>query len=246
MTSSTSTHPSPRLPDTIHGSSSTSRPATNFGSRLRQVIGDEAIYSFSRRSNVSDTALRSYLKGSVPGIDKVQLIAEAAGVNVEWLITGKGPIHPDDLDAHDDDPGSASDYVYIPLVDLEVSAGPGRVAEAESIVDVVAFEAQWLRSQLNTNPAKLSLVTVKGDSMSPTLLDGDLIFVDHTEMELRDGIYVFQIDGDLLVKRLQRLPGAQLSVISDNPHFPPFTIDLRDPGHEFNLIGRYRGRLSFA
>jgi phage repressor protein C with HTH and peptisase S24 domain len=63
---------------------------------------------------------------------------------------------------------------------------------------------------------------------------------------LRDGIAVFQMDGDLLVKRLQKLPGSLINVISDNPRFAPFTLDFNDSSLDFKLIGRYRGRLSFA
>lgn len=52
---------------------------SSFADRLRQVIGDEAIYAFGRRAGISDTALRSYLKGSVPGIDKAVKIAQVGG-----------------------------------------------------------------------------------------------------------------------------------------------------------------------
>ncbi len=215
---------------------------STFAERLKQVLGREAIYAFSRRSGVSDTALRSYLKGSVPGLDKVLLIAKAADVSVHWLATGEGEMtdSQDQTDHNADD-----DFVYIPCLDLEVSAGPGVLVQEETVQEVVAFDSQWLRAKLNSNVSRLSLVTVKGDSMSPTLEDGDMIFVDHSSTDFRDGIYVFQMEGDLLVKRLQKLPGSLLSVISDNPKFSPFTLDLNDVSMDFNIIGRYRGRLAF-
>ncbi len=213
---------------------------STFADRLRQVLGHEAIYAFSRRSGVSDTALRSYMKGSVPGLDKVLLIAQAAKVSVYWLATGDGDPDPDQPQRTTD-----SEFVYIPCLDVEVSAGPGVVAHDETMQGVVAFDAQWLRAQTNCNPSKLSLVTVKGDSMSPTLEDGDMIFVDHSSTDYRDGIHVFQMEGDLLVKRLQKLPGSSISVISDNPRFPAFTVDLTDSSCVFKLIGQYKGRLSF-
>ncbi|MFQ3613897.1 MAG: helix-turn-helix domain-containing protein, partial [Cyanobacteriota bacterium] len=64
--------------------------SSTFAARLRQVIGNEAIYAFGRRAGISDTALRSYLKGSVPSIDKALQIAQVGQVNLSWLITGEG------------------------------------------------------------------------------------------------------------------------------------------------------------
>ncbi|MEM8715608.1 MAG: S24 family peptidase, partial [Cyanobacteria bacterium P01_G01_bin.4] len=117
-------------------------------------------------------------------------------------------------------------------------------AREEDVREVVAFDRQWLRSKLGTNPSQLTLVTVSGDSMAPTLMDGDTIFVDRQVNELRDGIYVFQMNGDLLVKRLQKLPGSLISVISDNPKFQTFTVDMNDCDNQIAIVGRYRGRIS--
>ncbi|WP_038027151.1 helix-turn-helix transcriptional regulator [Synechococcus sp. PCC 7336] len=213
-----------------------------FAVRLRQAIGDEAVYAFGKRAGLSDTSLRSYLKGTaVPGIDKAIAIAETAAVSLQWLIAGEGPMQLQGDGAIAD----SEDYVCIPLVDAEASAGAGILVREEDITEAIAFERQWLRSKLGASPAGLSLITVNGDSMAPTLVDGDTIFVDRQVSELRDGIYVFQMDGDLLVKRLQKLPGSLVSVISDNPKFPPFTIDMNSSDKGLTIIGRYRGRISF-
>ncbi|NJK62365.1 MAG: helix-turn-helix transcriptional regulator [Synechococcaceae cyanobacterium SM2_3_1] len=213
---------------------------TTFAARLRQAIGDEAIYAFARRARISDTALRSYLKGSVPGIDKVVLIAETANVHLHWLITGEGS-----PDTDTSGPSDQAEMIYIPFVDVAASAGTGVLVHDEMIREVIGFDAQWLRTKIKGSPADLSLITVQGDSMAPTLQPGDMIFVDHKITDLRDGIYVFQMDGNLLVKRLQKLPGSQVSVISDNPRFPPFTLDLNDTSLGLQIVGRFQGRLSF-
>lgn len=216
--------------------------AQEFAARLRQAIGEASIHAFSRRAGISNTALRSYLTGSIPGMDKVVKIAAAAEVNVLWLMTGEGAPHPHPASASPD-PDLPS---YIPFVDVAVSAGPGMLARDAEVEDAIAFHPQWLRGKINCNPSDLSLVTVRGDSMYPTLQDGDLLLVDRQVAEPRDGIYVFQMEGELLVKRLQRLPGGLFSVISDNPKFSPFSVNPSDPGLDFAIIGRYRGRLSFA
>ena len=221
----------------------------SFANRFQRAIGAEAVYAFGRRAGVSDTSLRSYLKGSsVPSIDKAVMLAEAASVRLQWLVTGTGPMQDVEAIAGAGTVAggtfAADEFVAIPLVDAEVSAGPGVLAREEDVREVVAFDRQWLRSKLGSNPNDLSLVTVKGDSMAPTLMDGDTIFVDRQVSELRDGIYVFQMDGDLLVKRLQKLPGSLVSVISDNPMFPAFQVDMNAGDRQLHVIGRYRGRIA--
>src|SRR3546814_16226882 len=65
-----------------------------------------------------------------------------------------------------------------------------------------------------------------GDSMFPTLSDGDEILVDASDAagRLRDGIYVLRVDGAIMVKRLAVNPaGHDFTVTSDNPAYPPRT-----------------------
>lgn len=60
--------------------------------RMKEVIGDESVSSFSRRCGVSEAVLRSYLNdGRTPSIDKAAAIAQAGGVTVDWLATGRPP-----------------------------------------------------------------------------------------------------------------------------------------------------------
>ncbi len=78
------------------------------------------------------------------------------------------------------------------------------------------------------------MIRVIGDSMLPTLTDGDEILVDRRDAHerLRDGIYVLRADGALLVKRLVR-EGEGFAVRSDNP-----TADPVDLAGGVDVIGR--------
>lgn len=60
---------------------------------------------------------------------------------------------------------------------------------------------------------------------------------DHGKM-IQDGIYVIRLKGTLLVKRLQRLPGNILKIISDNHSYEPYSIDLTKEHRDFAIIGR--------
>jgi phage repressor protein C with HTH and peptisase S24 domain len=84
------------------------------------------------------------------------------------------------------------------------------------------FDRRWLRT-LSGTPDKLSIISVRGDSMQPTLAEGDDILVDTGDAadRLRDGIYVLRVEDALLVKRLARNPATgRISIRSDNPAYP--------------------------
>ena len=98
----------------------------------------------------------------------------------------------------------------------------------------MAFDARWLR-HLGVRPQRVSIIRVDGESMAPTLSDGDDIMVVHDDDadRLRDGVYVLRLDGVLMVKRVALGPRrGRFSVLSDNPHYPdwadidPVLVDI--------------------
>lgn len=61
-----------------------------FVERLRFAKKNESVNSFAKRAGISESVLRSYFEGSMPGIDKALLISKASGVSLLWLVTGEG------------------------------------------------------------------------------------------------------------------------------------------------------------
>lgn len=127
--------------------------------------------------------------------------------------------------------------VCIPRLSVEASAGPGALASGEDHIAQFGFDPRWLK-RLTHSPTRLSAITVRGDSMQPTLIDGDDILVDQGDAaeRLRDGIYVLRVDDALLVKRLARNPAnGRISIRSDNPAYPSW--EDCDPAN-MAVIGR--------
>ena len=125
------------------------------------------------------------------------------------------------------------DWLDIPRLAAEASAGAGAFAAADDAVGALRFSARWLRGQ-GFDPAMLSAILVAGDSMEPLLRDGDEILVDRTPRPLRDGIHVVRAGETLLVKRVQAgLPG-RLVLESENPAYRPIELDPR----EAQIVGR--------
>ena len=118
---------------------------------------------------------------------------------------------------------SPGEMVRVPRLDVGASAGHGAINETEVPVAHIAFDPQWLRQLCKGGTNNLSFIRVQGDSMSPTLADGDDILVDGADgaERLRDGIYVLRREDTLMVKRLAINPfAARATISSDNPAYP--------------------------
>ncbi|ABD26807.1 putative phage repressor [Novosphingobium aromaticivorans DSM 12444] len=126
-----------------------------------------------------------------------------------------------------------AEWADIPRLPLGASAGPGALPAEEIPSGRLRFSHRWLKGQ-GLEPAMLSVIEVEGDSMEPTLRDGDEILVDRTARPMRAGIHVIRLDDMLLVKRLEPGPGGILRVISDNGAYPR----IERPAHEVEIVGR--------
>lgn len=121
-------------------------------------------------------------------------------------------------------------YVTIPKFAVTASMGAG-MTPPQGQIDVIrdmTVHLDWLaRRGVNYSKVEnLAIITGDGDSMEGTFSDGASLLVDMGITEIRtDAIYVFTLDGDLFIKRLQRITGNSLSMISDNPRYKPVELN---------------------
>ncbi|MBI6798754.1 helix-turn-helix domain-containing protein [Pseudomonas syringae] len=124
-------------------------------------------------------------------------------------------------------------FITIPHLDVAASMGSGNVppdSQIEVIKDITVH-LDWLKTQglAFSRIENLAIITGDGDSMDGTFRDGDSLLVDRGITEIRtDAVYVFTLDGDLYIKRLQRMTGGALRMISDNPLYPAIIIEGAD------------------
>jgi phage repressor protein C with HTH and peptisase S24 domain len=209
--------PSPAMPDRATSTDESPRAAlarlvhergSDFA-RLSRLIGRNPAYiqQFVQRGTPRVLAERDRrLLADYFEVDEVVLGAPVESVR-------RGPRHPDSR-------GHA--LVDVPRLDIGASAGPGALVEDDRADSRFGFDARWLR-KLSATPDQLAIIRVAGDSMQPTLSDGDDIMVDSGDgaARLRDGVYVLRRDDSLLVKRIARGSVAgQVTIISDNPAYP--------------------------
>ena len=209
-----------------------------FSKRLTIALNKESAYAFSKRTGINDSLIRKYITGaSLPNLDRAVELSIALNVELLWLATGEGPMrHADsikdkgngyhvteNLQSH---PVDQDQYCYVPLYDVYASAGHGSLIDQEPVVDRLAFKRDWLKGEMGLNPDKCCLIHVTGDSMEPTLHKKDVVMLDCTHtIYIEDGIYCLRLDGGLLVKRVQRINGNQVKIISDNSVYESFVID---------------------
>ena len=125
--------------------------------------------------------------------------------------------------------------VSVPYLTVAASAGGGQAAGEERAIRQEAFAARLLRDA-GISPPAASIIDAVGDSMTPTILPGDRLLVDRSDLApASDGIFVVRREEELLVKRV-RHDGAGLTLLSDNPDYPPLTCAKG----EATVIGRVR------
>ena len=183
---------------------------------LERLIGEsgEDYAGLSRLIGRNAAYVQQYIKRGIPkrlAEEDRRLLARYFKVSEERL---GGPAAT---------PEAAGSHVAVPQLDIGASAGPGAFPGEERPRSHLAFDAQWLRRLGAGDVRQLSTIRVEGDSMTPTLADGDEILVDRGDAaeRLRDGIYVLRMDDALIVKRLSVNPAARTASIgSDNAAYP--------------------------
>ena len=125
--------------------------------------------------------------------------------------------------------------VVVPRYEVRASAGRGALVISEDVSEHFAVGRDWLRRMLPSwapPNAVVGFLEGGGDSMEPTIRDGDLIMIVQDPewwVVERGGIFVFTLDHDrLMLKRLQVLMNGDLSIISDNPAYANETIPMSE------------------
>ncbi len=116
-------------------------------------------------------------------------------------------------------PVTMDDFALVPVYDVQASAGHGSHVESELRTGHLAFRRDWLRDK-GLKIKDLAIITAKGDSMEPTISDGDIMLVDTSiDKIIDDTIYIVQTDHHLIVKRIQQALDGSLIIISDNQRY---------------------------
>lgn len=204
---------------------------TTLSERLTALMVEKGLSQaeLARMIGVKQPSIFKILSGQTLNPKNILEIATALNVDPHWLKTGEGDPDPSYRIVEVSEPQNPN-TVRIDILDVEASAGNGAyLSPTEQGLLSQEFDLTFFRQQFGRADAKhLKLITVKGDSMAPTLESGDLLYVDISENYFAaDGLYVFTFDGQTFIKRLQKV-GKEMLVISDNPTYKEWTFTQDD------------------
>ncbi len=208
-------------------------PFGRFSSPMAKSFGSAVLEAMEARGwTVAELVRQSGVSYDVINKFKYRPNASTSAENARRLSAALSLDWSFDLPDRDDAPD------LVPIYDVTVSAGHGMVpAEGEAIIDHMALPPGYLRHITSTPVGKLAIVTVRGDSMAPTLHDKDVVMIDTTKRNLGyDGLFVLRMDGALHVKRVSRgSRNGVVRILSDNRDaYPPTERDLS----EIDAVGK--------
>lgn len=182
---------------------------------LRRLIGSErgAMTALATKAGMTKQQV-SHIIGSRPikniGNDLARRIEQAYAVPIGHLDRSQEARPP------------SPDRVDIPTLQ-EAADLPAYLSGTG--VHCLTVSKSWLVANVAIPPDNAAIITVLGDAMSPTLLDGDVAIVDRAATRIdRDGIYVVARLADLYILRVRRQPDGTLTFTTDNQAYPPLTV----------------------
>lgn len=187
--------------------------------------------------------------------DKVLELANALGVHPQRLLEDdddiRARVDPTMLEMFDDDLdaflraadslvvspemlGRANDK-YMRSMPEGLTAIPKMPTNRIPIIGEVAAGEPILAEETHDlyidSPCKADYaLTIRGDSMTPTYLDGDVVYIKATPDIVNGQVAVILVDDSATLKHVYKV-GHMLTLISDNPRYAPMQIDLTQ--HEY-------------
>ena len=178
-----------------------------------------------RMTGIGKSSICTYLSGEYePKQTNTYKLASALNVNPAWLMGQDVPMET----------GAAS---ALPHPDLL----PVRKKRIRMLGSIAAGEPIFAEEDRDTYVAVDSdmacdfALRVSGDSMSPRLLDGDIVFFREQD-DVDDGqTAAVIIDDSATLKHVYHLPNG-IQLVSDNPKYPPMIFDAKNSSYA-RIIG---------
>ncbi|WP_366042984.1 S24 family peptidase [Seleniivibrio sp.] len=117
----------------------------------------------------------------------------------------------------------------------QASAGYGAYNSNEP-VGQISLDRVFIEKGLRANYKLLASITVVGDSMEPTLRNGDVVIVDNSQTG-GDGIFIVRAGEVLYIKRVQIFfDKGIMRLTSDNGFYEPMELDVKTDN--VKVVGR--------
>ncbi|WP_353164090.1 XRE family transcriptional regulator [Acinetobacter guillouiae] len=190
---------------------------------------------------ITQSAYSQLETGRVDSSSHLPAIAKYLGVDAYWLQTGIESNNLTTIETWDDNTPLDADEVEIPFFkDFSFACGSGSIGEAlESETRKLRMSKTTLRN-LTIDKKNAVATRASGNSMNPTIKDGDTIHIDLGRKTIKDGKIFAICHGDLFfAKRLYNLPLGGVRIVSDNAaEFPEVRLTAQEIiDQKFEIIG---------
>ena len=168
-------------------------------------------------------------KQKVP-IELAEKLEDIFHINPWWLLTGKG-----EMLLKENNLVATNNNYNIDLLNVRAGAGEGIYNYVIETIDTISLDKSFFRTPINTS--KVKGIQVDGDSMEPTLKDGDYVLIDENINFGTNGIYAIQYGGQILIKRLQFKMDGTILILSDNDKYEKETFNPNENQLPFQVLG---------
>lgn len=166
--------------------------------------------------NVKNPTLATISKlAKTLGVTPLQLVARSQ------QLAGKSIDYPSSV--------KKKNLIRPPIYGTSISCGKP-ISENFEIEKVLSLDEELVK-----NPAETFFIKASGDSMGPTIWDGDILIVNTKKKPTNGSIVVAQINGEFSVKRLFHVSKV-LKLIPDNVFYKEIVITDLTQFHIFGIV----------
>ena len=217
--------------------------------RIQQKLKEKNLKQadIARATGKSTAAVTKWLRGeNVPKAENLKAIAKLLEVSDEWLLTGKNLTVLENQDLQtlsewDETTPIEEDEIEIPFFqNFSFDCGSGSVGEALKAQSQALRISKATLRDLGIEKENAVATGASGDSMKPTIKDGDTIYLDLGRKTIKDGkIFAICHGGLFVAKRLYNLPMGGVRIVSDNTvEYPEVLLTAEErKEQEFEVIG---------
>ncbi|MCK4088292.1 helix-turn-helix domain-containing protein [Acinetobacter radioresistens] len=219
------------------------------GTRLKQLRKEKKLtqQQLAEAIGVSKTSVIYWEKDeNTPKHESLKALAKNLSTNVEWLLTGKKIVSQSSqelqpLSEWDETTPIEEDEIEIPFFqNFSFDCGSGAIGEALKAQSQALRISKATLRDLGIEKENAVATGASGDSMKPTIKDGDTIYLDLGRKTIKDGkIFAICHGGLFVAKRLYNLPMGGVRIVSDNTaEYPEVLLTAEErKKQEFEVIG---------
>lgn len=125
--------------------------------------------------------------------------------------------------------------------DIYASAGGGALNYEEESESLLLDEEMINHLGGRAVIKNIEALNVIGDSMEPTLNDGDIVFLNRVSINpSKNGVYIVSTPGGLFIKRLQLKTDGMVALVSDNEAYSDELVNIEN----IEVLGKVVGAMS--